>query len=205
MRTIHFADDLQKKELSFNNLNVESLYTSNFKEFISANADAYFDWKFENSPERIAKLEDLQGIVLINSVIDTLKETTAKNNFVRINGWPGFINNPLKEIASTNEAMAIQFFDAMGWQFKIVPDIPGFLTPRIIAMIINEAYYTLEADVSTKQEIDIAMKLGTNYPFGPFEWSQKIGLKNIHMLLLKLTQLNRRYIPCDLLIKEAGV
>ena len=205
MRTVHFADDLQKKELSFNNLNVESLYTNNPDEFFSAKADAYFDWQFENSPDRIAKLEDLQGIVLINSVIDTLGETTSKNNFIRINGWPGFMNNSLKEIATTNEANAIQFFDAMGWQFKLVPDIPGFLTPRIISMIINEAYYTLEADVSTKQEIDVAMKLGTNYPFGPFEWAEKIGLKKIHQLLQKLSESNRRYIPCDLLIKEAAL
>jgi 3-hydroxyacyl-CoA dehydrogenase len=44
-------------------------------------------------------------------------------------------------------------------------------------MIINEAYFALEDNVSTKAETDIAMKLGTNYPYGPFEWGQLIGLK----------------------------
>ena len=43
-------------------------------------------------------------------------------------------------------------------------------------MIINEAYFTWEAGTSTKEEIDIAMKLGTGYPYGPFEWGEKIGL-----------------------------
>lgn len=204
MRTVHFADDLQKKEISFNNLNVESIYTNNLEEFISTKADAYFHWHFENAPEIIAKLKDLQGVVVINSVPDTLKEIGLKNNFIRINGWPGFANNPIKEIAAANEGTAIQLFEAMGWQFKVVPDVVGFVTPRVIAMIINEAYFTLEADVSTKEEIDIAMKLGTNYPFGPFEWADKIGLKKIYQLLAKLSSDSKRYKPCDLLIKEAA-
>ncbi|HKP33035.1 MAG TPA: 3-hydroxyacyl-CoA dehydrogenase family protein [Chitinophagaceae bacterium] len=204
MKIAILADDLQKKELAFENQAIEKIWADNFPAFIREDADVYFDYLFENSPERIEALEKLEGIVIINSVIDTLEEISSKNNFVRINGWNGFRNNSLKEIATTNEANAIQLFDALGWPFKIVPDIPGFLTPRVIAMIINEAYFTLEADVSTKEEIDIAMKLGTNYPYGPFEWSEKVGLKNIHQLLLKLSKTNRRYIPCDLLIKEAA-
>ncbi len=58
-------------------------------------------------------------------------------------------------------------------------DEPGFVSARIVSMIINEAYFTLEAGTSTKEEIDIAMKLGTGYPFGPFEWGEMIGLSRI--------------------------
>ena len=71
-------------------------------------------------------------------------------------------------------------------------------------MIINEAYFALEESISTKEEIDIAMKLGTNYPYGPFEWGKKIGLKNIRNLLYELTLEERRYQPAPLLIKEAS-
>ena len=71
-------------------------------------------------------------------------------------------------------------------------------------MIINEAYFTLEENVSTKEEIDIAMKLGTNYPYGPFEWSKKIGLKNIADLLKELFITEKRYQPAALLLKEAS-
>ena len=60
-------------------------------------------------------------------------------------------------------------------------------------MIINEAYYALEENVSTKQQIDIAMKLGTNYPYGPFEWGEKIGIEKIYLLLKKLSAQNKRY------------
>ena len=41
------------------------------------------------------------------------------------------------------------------------------------------AYLALEEHVSTKEEINTAMKLGTNYPFGPFEWANAIGANNI--------------------------
>jgi 3-hydroxybutyryl-CoA dehydrogenase len=78
------------------------------------------------------------------------------------------------------------------------------ITPRVIATIVNEAYFALEQNVSTKEEIDIAMKLGTNYPMGPFEWSRKIGLKNIYSLLQKLSLTNERYQPCELLRTEAS-
>jgi 3-hydroxybutyryl-CoA dehydrogenase len=69
-------------------------------------------------------------------------------------------------------------------------------------MIINEAYFALEAGVSSKKEIDIAMKLGTNYPFGPFEWSEKIGLKKIITLLDTLSVSDSRYTPSSLMKKE---
>ncbi|HRG10176.1 MAG TPA: 3-hydroxyacyl-CoA dehydrogenase family protein, partial [Cyclobacteriaceae bacterium] len=53
------------------------------------------------------------------------------------------------------------------------------MTPRVICMIINEAYFTVEEGTATREDVDLAMKLGTNYPLGPFEWTEKIGLQNI--------------------------
>jgi 3-hydroxybutyryl-CoA dehydrogenase len=78
------------------------------------------------------------------------------------------------------------------------------VTPRVISAIINEAYFTLQADVSTKEEIDTAMKLGTNYPFGPFEWSRAIGLKKIYELLLALSKTDSRYLPAARLQEEVN-
>jgi 3-hydroxybutyryl-CoA dehydrogenase len=77
------------------------------------------------------------------------------------------------------------------------------ITPRIIAMIINEAYFTLEQKVSTKEEIDLAMKLGTGYPLGPFEWSNRIGLTKVYSLLSRLNLMEPRYQPSALLKQEA--
>ena len=71
-------------------------------------------------------------------------------------------------------------------------------------MIVNEAYYTLQEEVSTKEEIDTAMKLGTNYPYGPFEWSELIGLDKIHLLLTRLGNTDDRYRPARLLTETAA-
>ncbi len=46
----------------------------------------------------------------------------------------------------------------------------GFIFPRTIAQIINEACFALEEEVASKADIDRAMKFGVNYPKGPFEW-----------------------------------
>ena len=92
---------------------------------------------------------------------------------------------------------------AIGFKVFFVADIVGMISLRAIAMIINEAYFGLMDEISTKQEIDIAMKLGTNYPYGPFEWGEKIGLKNIEKLLIELAKTDTRYIPCELLLQEA--
>jgi 3-hydroxybutyryl-CoA dehydrogenase len=70
--------------------------------------------------------------------------------------------------------------------------------------MINEAYFTWESKVSTKDQIDIAMKLGTNYPLGPFEWARHIGLGRITGLLRSLSRTNPGYTPCEALVHEAG-
>ncbi len=81
--------------------------------------------------------------------------------------------------------------------------MPGFISASVIAMIINEAYFAKADGVSTEAEIDLAMKLGTNYPYGPFEWAQKIGLKNILNLLTSMSEQNNKYAPSPLLVMAA--
>jgi 3-hydroxybutyryl-CoA dehydrogenase len=60
-------------------------------------------------------------------------------------------------------------------------------------MIVNEAYFAFGENISSETDIDTAMKLGTNYPFGPFEWAAKIGLQNIYDLLQTLAITDSRY------------
>ncbi|RYG08652.1 MAG: 3-hydroxybutyryl-CoA dehydrogenase, partial [Chitinophagaceae bacterium] len=61
--------------------------------------------------------------------------------------------------------------------------------------IINEAWYALGDGVSTESEIDTAMKLGTNYPYGPFEWGHIIGMKNVYDLLQQMAVEHAKYTP----------
>jgi 3-hydroxybutyryl-CoA dehydrogenase len=67
----------------------------------------------------------------------------------------------------------------------------SFHYPRTIAMIINEAYFALGEKLASAEDIDLAMKNGVNYPMGPIEWGQKIGLHNIAQLLEELNTITR--------------
>lgn len=156
-------------------------------------ADVFIDLLFhEGHTTVLSKL--LPKLVIINSVIETLGETNP--SFVRINAWPTFLQPGLIEAISVNETqkpsteVVFSFFNK---KIEWLPDEPGFITPRVISMIINEAYIALKEGVSSKEEIDTAMKLGTNYPYGPFEWAQKIGIENIQALLEKLSKHQPRY------------
>lgn len=165
-------------------------------------ADVYFDLTGNNIQPGYASLKKP---VFINSVIETLQELKAPANIVRINGWPGFLQRPAWEIAGNIDEQTRSIFETLGIRLHAVADEPGFIAARIIAMIINEAFLALEDEVSSKKEIDIAMKLGTNYPFGPFEWCTAIGTANILALLEKLNKESNRYKPAGLLIKEANL
>lgn len=173
--------------------------------FCYPDAGAYVDLLYENGAGRNAALAKLlPKPVIINSVIDTLQETNPA--FVRINGWLTFLSSPVIEASCLKEsakAAAEAVFSLFSKQPEWLPDDPGFVTARVVSMIINEAYLALREGVSTKEEINTAMKLGTAYPFGPFEWAEKIGLKNIVALLQKLSEKQVRYTPAELLVEEA--
>jgi 3-hydroxybutyryl-CoA dehydrogenase len=148
--------------------------------------------------------EDFQGVnfedfggkpVFINAVIDTLSQLQFPKNISRINGWSGFLQRDTWEVASENKIAAKAVFNILDWEIIFVRDEPGFVAARVISMIINEAFFAFKEKVSTREEIDLAMKLGTNYPYGPFEWAEKIGLKNIFKLLKKLFEKETRYLP----------
>ena len=167
--------------------------------------DAIFDMLFEENNYDPSYLKSFpSGAVFVNSVNKTIAEIGLP--FIRINGWPGFLKRNLTEItciANEDKLQAERILICLNRKAEWVPDVKGFISSRVVSMIINEAYFALEEKVSTKEEIDIAMKLGTNYPYGPFEWAKKIGLKNIATLLSELSVTEERYQPANLLLKEA--
>ncbi len=166
-------------------------------------ADAYFDLLFEEAEPRFSSVSDKP--VFINAV---LLDNSAglPENFIRINAWPGFLERKTIEIAYKPGSLFItpaeRVFDKLQWPFFRTPDIPGMIAARVIAMIINEAYFGLGDAISTKADIDTAMRLGTNYPYGPFEWSEKIGLSNIYQLLTRMAKTESRYSAAPALTRE---
>ena len=150
------------------------------------------------------QLQNIRQPVILNSVAATLKELQTGSNVVRINGWNSFLSRNIWEVAGAITDETTKILTAVNKQYIEVEDEPGLIAARVIAMIINEAYFALGQEVSSKEEIDTAMKLGTNYPFGPFEWSRIIGVKNIYELLLILSKNDKRYLPAPLLQTEAN-
>lgn len=167
-------------------------------------AVACFDMKFEPDAQRMSLLQQFSSNpVFIN---DILKKKPQDSRFIRINGWPTFSGRKIIEAACADESLkqqAEKIFSVFGKTIEWVPDTPGFISARVVAMIVNEAFFALGEGVGRKEDIDLAMKLGANYPYGPFEWAEKIGLKNIYDLLEELSKNNARYQPAPLLKKEA--
>ena len=165
------ASDLQKEEIAVSPFfkKHELVFSENNSLWANHTADAFIDLSFDIRPEKIKYLAKLlPKPVLVNAVTETLSDIHP--DFIRINGWPGFLKGKCLE-AAANEEMQEMAGQLFGEEMVFVKDEPGFVSARIVAMIINEAYFTWEAGTSTKEDIDLAMKLGTGYPFGPFEWA----------------------------------
>lgn len=166
---------------------------------IPEKADAWFDLSFEEDGQAFPTITDAP--IFVNAVLTTTDK--LPKNYIRINAWNSFFERTSIEIAAgNNETKADTILNALGWAYTHVPDVPGFIAARVIAMIINEAYFAFGDEVSSKIDIDTAMKLGTNYPYGPFEWCDIIGIQRIYQLLSLLEKEDDRYAPAPALIAE---
>lgn len=205
MQIIVLADELQRAELMKEVSGGDVVWVKDEQEFLQyKNADAFIDLEFVNDYHRIALLKQLlPNLVIINSVTDTLQELNVP--FVRVNGWSGFLSSYLLEAACHSDeekSKAEEVFSVFNKKMEWLPDEPGFITARVISMIINEAFIALAEGVSSQEEINTAMQLGTAYPHGPFEWAEKIGLQNVVTLLQKLDKSQTGYTPAELLVQE---
>lgn len=78
---------------------------------------------------------------------------------------------------------AEEFFESLGKKTVRVKDAAGLTFPRILSLIVNEAARALEEGVAGAEEIDVAMRLGVNYPQGPLKWADQIGLDEVLAVL----------------------
>jgi 3-hydroxybutyryl-CoA dehydrogenase len=149
----------------------------------------------------VSRLKRLLPVpVFVNAVCDTTAQIGAP--FIRVNAWPTMLGRQVIEYSTAtpdDAPKADAIFKMMGWTGEWVPDTIGMVTPRIVSMIINEAWYAYGEKISTKEEIDRAMRLGTNYPYGPFEWGERIGIERVKKLLEVLERSEKRYTIAPLL------
>lgn len=93
-----------------------------------------------------------------------------------------------------------QVAEKMGKETVVINEFPGFVTSRISCLVGNEAFYMLQEGLGTPEEIDKAIKLGLNYPMGPFELGDLVGLDaRLNNLKYLHEKLGEKYRPAPLL------
>ncbi|MGC0330759.1 3-hydroxybutyryl-CoA dehydrogenase [Streptomyces sp. SAI-170] len=102
-------------------------------------------------------------------------------------------------------AEATGLFQALGKKVSVIGDVPGMIVARTVARIVDLAHDAVAKGVATEEDIDTAMRLGVNYPLGPFEWSRRLGRNWAYALLddLHLRDPSGRYAPSLALYRHA--
>jgi 3-hydroxybutyryl-CoA dehydrogenase len=77
---------------------------------------------------------------------------------------------PAASVGPAWAAQSAALLAAAGVQPQRLDDAPGLAVARTVAMLVNEAADAVQQGVCSAEGADLAMKLGVNYPVGPFEW-----------------------------------
>lgn len=177
-------------------------------QLISSETDLVIDLSLDERPENLMLYAMKPEVPVLGCLVKLSPSVWEQYPHIYAANWlPGFMGmNPLETaLSATGDGEKFdELMKALGWDYQLVKAATGMVTPRVVSMIINEAYFTAAEGTASREDIDTSMKLGTNYPFGPFEWSKKIGLRNVYEILQAVYQEtgNERYQPSPLLREE---
>ena len=82
--------------------------------------------------------------------------------------------------------LAQETFERLGKRVVLVENAPGLFLGRVVCSIINEAVCAVQEGVASADDVDLAMRLGTNYPIGPIAWGREIGGTRVSHILRRL-------------------
>lgn len=95
---------------------------------------------------------------------------------------------------------AKEFCQSLQKETVVAKDYPGFITTRIGLMMVAEGIRCLEEGIGTAEDIDKAMKLAFNFPMGPLELADLVGLDvQLHVQETQERELGERFKPSPLL------
>jgi 3-hydroxybutyryl-CoA dehydrogenase len=115
----------------------------------------------------------------------SLAELDAGGGAAGFHVLPPLSDSSLVELtrsAYTSDAVAGEvesFFYSLGMHTEWVADAPGLVLGRIVCQLVNEACFALSEGVGSAADVDVAMRLGYNYPRGPLEWADLIELDHV--------------------------
>lgn len=109
----------------------------------------------------------------------------------------------VKSLLTSEDTLKISlgFVQSLGKETVVVKDSPGFVTNRIVTLVMNEAAKLLEEDLASIEDIDKIERLSHNWPMGPFELADLVGIDVVVDLLEGIYQQTgwERYKPAPLL------
>lgn len=168
-------------------------FAGDLKEF--SGCDLVIEAVVENHKEKIEFFKKIEPIVSTNTLISSNTSSISITSLgsslkdpQRFLGIHFFNPVPLmnlieiiKGVRTSNEAVAraIDFAKSVKKEYVVVNDSPGFVTTRVIAMLVNEGAFELSEGLASKEDIDKALKLGGNFPMGPLTLGDLIGLDTV--------------------------
>ena len=109
----------------------------------------------------------------------------------------------VKTLLTSEETLkaSLDFVKSLGKETVVVKDSPGFVTNRIITLMMNEAAKLLEENLASIEDIDKIERLSHNWPMGPFELADLVGIDVLVDLLEGVYQQTgwERYKPAPIL------
>lgn len=169
--------------------------------------DVIFDLDFDLGPADFSPYlsHASERLLVLGSAMMQLHgkvPAAIQNNVIGINALPTFLKRNVLEACTLHTAFDNNRLKALGFSnIEWIESRIGMVSPRIVCMIINEAYFTLQEGTASREDIDKGMKLGTAYPYGPFEWCNLIGIANVYNILNAMAEdtHDERYKICSLL------
>ncbi len=104
----------------------------------------------------------------------------------------------LETAAETVEACR-KAVDKTGATSVVVADAAGLIVDRVMASVINEAAYMYDTKVASLEDINRIPKVCLNWPLGPFEFADLIGVDKVVATLEAASKDSIQYMPCRLL------
>ncbi|MFC2050945.1 3-hydroxyacyl-CoA dehydrogenase family protein, partial [Chloroflexota bacterium] len=109
----------------------------------------------------------------------------------------------IKSLLTSDETLkvSLDLGKSIGKEAVVVKDSPAFVSNRIITLVLNEGAKMLEEDLASMEDIDKIIKLSFNWPMGPFELNDLVGIDVAVDLLEGIYQQTgwERYKPARLL------
>ena len=164
----------------------------------------------EMDAEKVRQLASRRAVVVDSSDgrwLDILPHGAA---WVRIHRTPAdglfveVVDDRVAGITVTDAVATV--LDALGAPSVRVLALPGLVADRLVQCMINEATGVVEEGTADPKDVDVALRLAMNHPFGPFEYLARCGAANVYAGLRSMTDLigDPRYRPAQLLRRQAA-